>query len=290
MLSQMPVTHDWKFVDAQLRSLARDRAVRDAHEAKWLREGDRLRIWREVGQPSMLAYLEQVLGYAPRTAFDRMRVARALGRLPNLEAALAAGTLSYCAVRELTRVVAPETEQRWLEEATGRPLREVEEMVRGHAPGDRPDDPTNPELETYKVTLELSPSAYALLRQARQLLKNERDESVDDSELVRALCVALMDGSGNRARALNQIAITICDNCKRGWQDAGGKAIELEPKAVEKATCDAEHIGSLDAKKPARAVQDVPPATCRLVMRRDRGRCRIPGCRSANLKLPIPSN
>src|SRR5437667_11899867 len=81
--------------------------------------------------------------------------------------------------------------------------------------------------------------------------------------------------------ARNQISLTLCESCKRGWQDASGRVIEVESKAIERAMCDAEHIGSLDAKKPSRAAQDIPPATPRLVKRRDHGRCRIPGCRSA---------
>jgi hypothetical protein len=36
----------------------------------------------------------------------------------------------------------------------------------------------------------------------------------------------------------------------------------------------------IDADKPERARQDIPPATRRLVWARDRGRCRVPGCRS----------
>ena len=60
---------------------------------------------------SALDYLERVLGYAPRTAQERLRVARALGGLPVLTEALAQGQLPYSAVRVLTRVVTPGTER-----------------------------------------------------------------------------------------------------------------------------------------------------------------------------------
>src|SRR5947207_1161721 len=103
--------YDWRFVHEQICTSARNRAELDAGEARWFREGERLRIWKELGQPSMVAYLEHAAGYAPRTAYDRLRVARALGDLPALENALSTGALSFCAVRELTRVVAPETEK-----------------------------------------------------------------------------------------------------------------------------------------------------------------------------------
>jgi hypothetical protein len=51
------------------------------------------------------------------------------------------------------------------------------------------------------------------------------------------------------------------------------------------ALCDAQHIGALDGE-PVRATQDIAPRVRRFVVRRDRGRCRVPGCRSAaNLEL-----
>src|SRR5215831_17342755 len=84
---------DWKAVDRALRSIARRRAALDADEARWLREAEALQIWRPLGMVSALDYMERTLGYAPRAAQERLRVARALGGLPALEAALASGEL-----------------------------------------------------------------------------------------------------------------------------------------------------------------------------------------------------
>src|SRR5207237_9816385 len=103
----------------------------------------------------------------------------------------------------------------WSDAVAAKPVRDIEPLVSGRKLGDLPDSPRTPELERYRVTLELSPRAYALLRQARQLLKSERGGSVDDSELVRAMCTALLDGA-EREQARHQIALTICESCKRG--------------------------------------------------------------------------
>jgi len=134
----------WRTVDRALRDISVRRAALDADEARWLREAEALQIWRPLGMVSALDYLERVLGYAPRTAQDRLRVARALGALPRLTAALAGGALPFSAVRELTRVATPPTEARWVAAATGKNLRQIEELVADHRPGDRPDDPPNP--------------------------------------------------------------------------------------------------------------------------------------------------
>jgi hypothetical protein len=101
---------DWQVVDQELRTIAQRRAALDAEEARWLREAEGLQIWLPLAMVSMLGYVERRLGYAPRTAQDRLRVARALGSLPELTAALERGELLFSAVRELTRVATPATE------------------------------------------------------------------------------------------------------------------------------------------------------------------------------------
>jgi hypothetical protein len=84
-------------------------AASSAQDARDLRAAERMRIWREVDDPNMLAYIERVLGYGPRAAYDRMRVARELGELPSIEHALERGELFYSMARELTRVAIWET-------------------------------------------------------------------------------------------------------------------------------------------------------------------------------------
>src|SRR5882757_2571052 len=135
---------DWQVVDRALRSIKHRRAGLDAEEARWLREAEALQIWKPLGMVSALDYMERVLGYGPRAAQDRLRVARALGTLPQLTAALAHGELPFSAVRELTRVATPATEASWVASATGKNLRQIEELVADHHPGDRPDDPPDP--------------------------------------------------------------------------------------------------------------------------------------------------
>ena len=275
---------NWRTVDRALRAIRRRRAALDADEARWLRAAEELQIWRPLGMVSALDYLERVLGYAPRTAQDRLRVARALGALPGLTAALASDDLSYSAVRELTRVATPGTEAAWLAAAAGKNLREVEELVADHKPGDRPDDPPDPEVRMRVVRFELSAETFARLRQARTALDNEHGTNLPDDDFVAALCSAVLDGSAAAeptGRAKFQVAVTVCERCRQGWQEGAGVQVPIDAAAVDRAMCDAQHIGSLDGHESERAHQDIPPSVVRLVWRRDGGRCRVPGCRSA---------
>jgi hypothetical protein len=275
---------DWRTVDRTLRAIRRSRAALDAEEMHWLREAEALQIWRPLGMVSALDYLERGLGYAPRTAQDRLRVARALGTLPGLTAALARDELAFSAVRELTRVVTPATETSWIVAATGKNLRQIEELVAEHHPGDRPDDPPDPKARPRVVRFELAAENFALLRQARMMLDDEHGTHLSDDAFVAALCSGVLDGAPAgepTGRAKFQIAVTVCQRCRRGWQQGAGAQIAIDPESVDRAMCDAQHIGSIDGSGPERAYQDIPPSVARFVWRRDGGRCRVDGCRSA---------
>src|SRR5262249_48285269 len=70
-------------------------------------------------------------------AREHVRVARALGALPRLRAALACGELSYSKVRALTRVATPDTEERLLAVGRAGTAEHVEVIVRGWRRMDR---------------------------------------------------------------------------------------------------------------------------------------------------------
>lgn len=270
-------------LDCELAEIANLEAALDARRARCVRAIDRDETWRDLGYPTILAYLEARLCICPRTASDRLRVARALGELPMLEAALDAGEISHSTARELCRVAVAGTEREWLARARGKSQRAVEEMVRGHRKGAMPDDIPDPDLRTRKVTIEMSPATYALYRQTLSALADEAGRHVEGDEAIATMCRRSLERVGDEppTRAPYQVAVTVCASCQRGWQDGGGAVVEIEPADVEVALCDAQHVGSIDADRPERAHQDVSPATRRLVWRRDHGRCRVDGCRSA---------
>jgi uncharacterized protein DUF222/Holliday junction resolvase RuvA-like protein/HNH endonuclease len=281
---------DWKRVDRELRAIAKKRAALDAEEARWLREAERLQIWRPLGMVSALDYLERVLGYTPHTARERLRVAKALADLPAIAESFADGELSFSAVREVTRVATSDTDTEWREFAVGKTVREVEDSVASHALGSRPSDPADPTIRPRVLRLELRPDTYARFRQVRTILADEKQRYLDDNELIAALCDIALDppsSSGeSHGRAKFQVSMTVCARCKQGWQHGGGAKIPVDATAVDRALCDAQHIGSIDGDAPERAHQDIPLKLRRLVWHRDGGRCQTPGCRSTrNLEI-----
>jgi hypothetical protein len=272
----------WREVDHALRELARCRSALDADEARLLCIAARDEIWRQLGRGSFYEYLEEVLGHSPRSARERVRVARALADLPALEVALANGELHWSAVRELTRVATPETVDAWLDVARGKNLRQIEEAVAGRIKGDRPDDPPKPDKLTRRVTMELRLDTLALLGRARERFADERGEVPDEDMLIAALCNAYLDGdesAGDSGRAKFQLMTVVCPSCDRAAHESAGRRMPIDAADRARAECDAQRIGS-DAA-PGRATQDVSPKTRRFVRRRDGGKCCVPTCRAS---------
>jgi hypothetical protein len=97
-------------LEAEITELASRLA---AGECRWLllvAEFDRREGWRAWGCASIVHWLGWHCGIDPRSARERVRVARALLELGAVREAFAAGVLSYSKVRAITRVATPATE------------------------------------------------------------------------------------------------------------------------------------------------------------------------------------
>ncbi len=101
-----------------------------------LRDFDERGGWNS-GFPSCAHWLGWRVGMDLGAAREKVRVARALGALPLLSAALRRGELSYSKVRALTRIATPATEEELLSFARAGTAAHVERLVRGMRRVDR---------------------------------------------------------------------------------------------------------------------------------------------------------
>src|SRR6266511_3756139 len=147
---------DWRRAHEELSRLAKCRARLDWDEGRSLLDCLRSGAHLHLGFGSFGEYIERVLGYSRRSIDERLRVAEALERLPSLGQALRDGRMNWSVVRELTRVATPENEDAWLEVARGRTVQQIEELVAGHRPGDRPDDVYDSAMRRHVLRFEVS--------------------------------------------------------------------------------------------------------------------------------------
>src|SRR5258706_7481184 len=101
-------------VDALADRIASSAATADATMQQLLeniRRFDELKGWARQGAKSCAHWLSWRVGEALGAAREKVRVARALGGLPVLDAAFAKGAVSYSKVRAITRVASSKTEK-----------------------------------------------------------------------------------------------------------------------------------------------------------------------------------
>jgi len=273
---------EWMLAHEALSRLAKARAQAEFDEGRWLLCALHAATHVRLGFGSFAEYIERLFGYSPRTTQEKLRVAEALEELPQTAAALAAGTVNWSTVRELTRVAITDTEEEWLEAARGKTVRQVEAMVNGRSPGDTPDSPSDPKKRRHVLRFEVTAETLATFREAAAKLRRGCDFKLDDDSILLAMARHLLGGPTDEGRASYQVAINVCSRCGSGAQLACGELIEIRPEVIEMAECDAQRIGPVEKDAHGgvtrRATQTIPPAVRRRVMRRDRKRCVVPGC------------
>jgi hypothetical protein len=346
----------WRQAHEELVRLATERAGLDFEEGRWLVRAHRSGAHVRLGFASFQEYTERLFGYGPRLTQEKLRVAEALEALPETARDLQTGSISFSLARELTRVATQSTEKEWLGAARGRTVREVEHLVSGHRPGSLPDDVPDSQLKRHVLRLDLSGAVFATFREAMAKIRRDAGESLDDDAAMLLLCRQALEGPKDPGRSSYQIALTVCESCRRAKQQGRGELIDVGPEIVEMAECDGQHIGHVDGNVDVpdasarahmgvdddvniragvpddanagisvrgnarahvgihdnvniragvhddanaradvggtarahvggatrfRATQTIPPAVRRAVLRRDGGKCRVPGCRHA---------
>jgi hypothetical protein len=184
----------WKRAHSELVRLAALRASLDWDEGCWLLSALRFGAHLKLGYGSFFEYVERLFGYRPRFTQEKLRVAEALEDLPELERALKDGELSWSAVRELSRVATLTTEQSWINAARGRTLRDVEKLVSGRKPGDRPSDPASPGAKRHALRFEVTAEVLATFRDAMAKLRRDTGGKLDDDEALLLMARQVLGG------------------------------------------------------------------------------------------------
>ncbi|MFO7566849.1 MAG: DUF222 domain-containing protein, partial [Enhygromyxa sp.] len=88
--------------------------------------------WGRCGAISCAQWLSWRTGIGPKAAREKVRVARALGGLPKLDALFACGELSYSKARAITRVATAQTEQHFIDIAVHATAAQIERLARAY--------------------------------------------------------------------------------------------------------------------------------------------------------------
>ncbi len=290
----------------------------NAATCRWLllvAEFDRREGWGTWECRSCAHWLNWKCGIDLGAARERVRVARALGELPEITASFAAGQLSYSKVRALTRVATPETEAALLDMARQGTASHLERIVRAYRRAQRLDelDQANRMHEdrflrwhhdddgSFLLQARLTPEQGALVRKALERAgeghddvsaetSSERRSRVRrDADALVAVSESFLASERSGGHGGDRHLVTVHVDAEVLAADAEGRC-ELDDgpaiaaEVARRLGCDASvvaivedgHGSPLDV---GRRTRTIPPALRRALASRDRG-CRFPGCTS----------
>ena len=269
-----------------------------------VRAYDRTGAWRDDGAGSMAAWVSYALGVTATTASDYVRVARALGYLPAISAALREGRLCYEQVRALVRVATAHNEAELVEQAAGLTATQVEAMVRGLRAvatqeaaetirrrslrlrwdqGDRMLRVSGrfPDVDGVAV-------ATAIERIADRCIAQFDDPDAEpwDSRCADALVeLASLHLAADAEAGRTQVVVHVEAEALAAGEDGTATlecGVAVAPETVRRLACDAHLRGVVQGagNRPlgvGRRSRTVPASLLRLLRHRDGG-CRFPGC------------
>ncbi len=279
-----------------------------------IREFDARGGW-DSGFRSCAHWLNWRLGMDLGAARERVRVARALGALPETSAAMARGELSYSKVRAISRVATPENETELLDFARAGTAAHVEKLVRLWRRVDRLEELEQEERRRHCRALQvwtdddgmvvvrgrLTPEAGAALLRALDAAREKlydpaehRDASgevtagqarADALGLVAEAALAGGLDPGTRGDRY-QVVVHVDAEALPEASPRGAAALDDGPDVAAETSrrlaCDAARLTMTHAPDGSvlgvgRRTRTVSPALHRALAHRDGG-CRFPGC------------
>lgn len=301
---------------AQITELAGHLNAANYRLLSLIAEFDRRGGWVDWATQSCAHWLNYKCGIDLGAARERVRVAHALEKLPDISAAMARGELSYSKVRAVTRVACSQTEEYLLSIALHGTASHVKNVVRHYRRAKEAEELSREARQqagrglswffdddgSLVLKARLPAEAGALLIKAfdaaMEALPPLADVSAETPDERPSLAVQRADAlavlaesflahgagtlnGGERHQVVVHVdAETLRRRCAGRCELEQGPALPAE--SARRLTCDASVIAIVedDSGNPldvGRKTRSIPPAIRRALKARDRG-CRFPGC------------
>ncbi|MFO7563035.1 MAG: DUF222 domain-containing protein [Enhygromyxa sp.] len=187
----------------------------DAHEA-----------WGRAGARSCAEWLSWRTGIGIKAAREKVRVARALGSLPKIDALFGRGELSYSKVRALTRAATPESEQDFIDVAMHASASQLERLTRAYSRvRDDSGGPERPLSQRRFVRRAETPAG---------MVRIEMQLTPEEATMVWNAVMSALDGREASAEALAEAPAEA--------PDGGAESRRVEASAAATANKDGETL------------------------------------------------
>jgi hypothetical protein len=240
-------------------------AVELAHLLLDMKERD---LFAPLGYSSVAGYALEELSFSESKTRDLLALAVHLRDLPRMKSAAERGEIPWTKLRTVASVASPSDEHEWISVARTASSQRLEELAAE----------ARDEEVFIRKTLKLSPDENADLEEAVRAL---RAEGYDGSlgRLIAEICRRVLFGGDKTGGERFRVVITQCADCGKATREVAGGSVGVAGRVVEQRLCDAEVVDIREG--PDVPVKRTMPARiARFVDARDKGRCRVPGCRN----------
>lgn len=257
-------------LEDRLCCLAARIAAAECEFLELLAEFDARQGWGASGMKSSAHWLSWRTGMRLGVARERLRVARSLGALPLVRAAFAAGRLSYCKVRALSRVATPPTEPELVELALGATGAQLERIVRAWRTAllaetsasshvrrgwSRREEEDGSVVFTLRVAPEDAATLDAAIEAARHVVLDGDGRPVETAEEA-ALAEAITDSSPMQRAEADAVILIAEAFLVAGSSAAPGESTQVVVHADVAALDAAAEAGRAPAERLARAQEE----------------------------------
>jgi hypothetical protein len=291
-------------MESELAELSAHLEAATHRQLTLIRELEPTMLWAARGATSYAGWLSWRIGLAPGAAREKIRVARALGKLPAIDEAFRAAKLSYSKVRAMTRVADETNETALLDMALCATAAHLELICRGirrverDASGEVVTKDATPERwvrerrmddGTVRIEAQLHPDEAALVWKAIELARGLGGEGVPlerADALVRMADAFVASEGASEQRCGAERAQVVVHLAPDALSDGLGATLEdgtrVPAETLRRLACDATVVGVrtdahgnvVDVGRRRRVVSG---SQRRALHIRDR-RCRFPGC------------
>jgi Holliday junction DNA helicase RuvB len=272
-------------VERRIRLAHADAGLQNRALAFYLDEVSARGLHQLAGCRTAVQYAVSRFGMGQRAARDLIALGGFLRAHGRIDAAFAAGELSWSKVRELARVVVPEHEARWLERALELHVDELALEVKLRNPGDaprRPDDRKGLPDVRIRIDVKVPPDVYAKYQRSRRKVEDESGRALREGEFFDSLFDLALTTSpegaapGRIARFDSPYSVNVSAGPGAASVDTEDGPVPLDDVTAAMAACDA---GCVDPSRcDEEADRRVPPSLRRRLYSRDGGRCRACNC------------
>lgn len=251
------------FNDAELVQEITRRAARERHATadmiRVLGEFDRRELYLSQGFASLFAYCTGALNYSEYAAFNRIEVARAAARWPQLLAAIEDGSLHLTGARLLAPHLTEDNIDDAIASARHKSKRHIEEIAAGLAQRSMLVAVDAPQ---YRLHLTISRAALDMLRQVQALMAHQLPPRSDALIFEKALALLLQKLERQRFGATDRPRVLPAEEPVASVPERHEESASRRPEDTASAGARSRHI---------------PAAVGRAVWKRDEARCAFVG-------------